>query len=190
MGLSLVNTARQSEDALIGLRYGSMIVDVYEKSLEPTSTTIDVTSMENLAKLAERQGTMILHMTRNFLHYYLAQNDGITYRYVTSSGRKGIVENDPIPDDLPKTTASEFPVTESARRRAQRHWMTVNRKNSGRPKPIQNEISEPAVHCQKNNIIQRNWVVAEEAPEYVIRTGEIEFVMTQPETEILRKIRL
>ena len=88
MGLSVFKTARQSEDALIRLRYNSMLVDVYEKSLEPTSTIIDVTSMDDLAKLAERQGTTILHMTRNFLHYYLVQNNGITYRYVMSTGEK------------------------------------------------------------------------------------------------------
>jgi signal peptidase I len=191
MGLSVFNTARQSEDALIGLRYSSMIVDVYEKSLEPTSTTIDVTSMENLAKLAERQGTMILHMTRNFLHYYLVQNNGTTYRYVTSTGRKGIAERDSDFNETPKTTINKLPTAERVRLRMQRRWMNVGRKNSSRLKPAQSEIPDPAVHHQKNNIIlQQNWLVAEEEPEYVIHTGEIEFVMTQPETEILRKIRL
>jgi signal peptidase I len=190
MGLSIFNTARQSEDALIGLRYSSMIVDVYEKSLEPTSTTIDVTSMENLAKLAERQGTMILHMRRNFLHYYLVQNNGTTYRYVTSAGRKDIVESDSSSDEMPKAVANKHPVAEPARVKAQRRWMRVSRKNNSRPRPIQNEIPESIVSHQKNNIIQKDWLVAEEEPEYIIRTGEIEFVMTEPETEMMRKVRL
>jgi signal peptidase I len=190
LGLFVFNTARQSEDALIRLRYGSILVDVYEKSLEPTSTIIDVTSMDDLAKLAERQGTMVLHMVINFLHYYLVQNNGTTYRYVVSTGKKGIIENDLDPNEMPKTTASQFPAAEPVRFRTQRHWATVNRKNSGKPKPAQNEIPEPVVYRQKNNIIQKDWVVAEESPEYVIRTGEIGFVMPQPETEMLKKVRL
>jgi hypothetical protein len=167
-----------------------MMVDVYEKSLEPTSTIIDVTSIDDLAKLAERQGTMILHMVINFLHYYLVQNNGTTYRYMVSAGNMGIIESATVPDKVPNTIPNQFPAVESVRSRTQRHLSTVNRKNSGRPKPAQNEISEPIVYRQKNNIIQKDWVVAEEEPKYVIRTGEIEFVLTQPETELLKKVRL
>jgi hypothetical protein len=116
------------------------------------------------------------------------QNNGTTYRYVISAGKKGIIESDSDLDEMPNTTANQFHAAEPVRPRAQRHWTTVNRKNSGRPKPIQNEIPEPAVYRQKNNIIQQNWVVAEEVPEYVIRTGEIGFVM--PETEMLKKVKL
>jgi hypothetical protein len=188
IGMFIFNAARQSEEALIGLRYSSMIVDVYEKSLEPTTTTIDVTSMDNLAKLAERQGNMILHMTRNFRHYYLVQNNGITYRYVTNAGRKEFVESESDHNEIPKTVNIEKDknsAVKPVRLKAQRH---ASRKNSGRS--VQNEILEPTPNHQKNNIIQKEWLVIEEEPEYVIRTGDIEFVMTQPETEILRKVRL
>ena len=190
MGLFIFNTAQQSEDALIRLRYSSMLVDVYEKSLEPTSTVIDVTSIDDLVKLAERQGTMILHMVINFLHYYLVQNNGTTYRYVVSAGKKGIIESASVPDEVPNTTANQFPTAEPVRPRTQRHWSTVNRKNSGRPAPVQNKIPEPVMYHQKNNIIQKEWIVAEEEPEYIIQTGEIGFVMPQPETEMLKKVRL
>ncbi len=190
VGLSVFNIARQNEHALIRLRYGSILVDVYEKYLYPTSTVIDVTSMDDLAKLAERQGTMILHMTVNFLHYYLVQDDGITYRYVVSTGKKGIIEESASGlDEMPKTTANEFPAAKPVQFQPQRHWTTANRKNSGRPKLIHNEMLEPDINRPKNKIIQQDWVVAEETPEYVIRTGEIEFVM-QPETEMLKRVRL
>jgi hypothetical protein len=189
MGLFVFNTASQSEDALIRLRYGSLLVDVYEKNLAPTSTIIDVTSIDDLAKLAERQGAMILHMVVNFLHYYLVQNNGTTYRYVVSTGNKGILEDASVPNEMPKA-ADKFPAAEPVSLKPRRLWTTVNRKNSDRPKPVQNEIPEPAMRRPKNNIIQQNWVVAEEAPEYVIHTGEIEFVMPQPDTEMLKKVRL
>ncbi len=194
MGLYIFNTVRQSEEALIRLRYSSVLVDVYEKNLEPTSTTIDVTSMDDLAKLAERQGTMILHMTSNFLHYYLVQNNGTTYRYVISTGKKGIAESDTATNDLFKTTPAieetRLPATESARLKTPTHRMVYSRKNSVRHKSVQNETPEPAVSHQKNKFIEKKWPVNEEIPEYVIQTGEIEFVMPQQETEILRKVKL
>jgi signal peptidase I len=194
VGMFIFNTARQSEEALIGLRYSSMIVDVYEKSLEPTATTIDVTSMDNLARLAERQGTMILHMTRNFRHYYLVQNNGITYRYVTSAGRKEITENGADRDEPLQAAVdiekAKIPIAEPVHPKAHRQLTNVSRKNNSKPKPIQKEKLEPAFKYQQNSASQRDWLVTEEVPEYVIHTGEISFEMTLPETEILRKVRL
>jgi signal peptidase I len=88
----LYRTVHSSKDALIRLKYGSLLMDVYENMVETTSTNVDVASIDDLAKLAERQNTMILHLTRNFLHYYLVQGNGVTYRYVISAGQKGIVD--------------------------------------------------------------------------------------------------
>lgn len=92
MGWSVFNMARQSEDALIRLRYGPLLMDVYERSLDVTLPVIDVTSIDDLAKLADRQNAMILHMTLNFLHYYMVQGNGAVYRYMFSDGKKGIGE--------------------------------------------------------------------------------------------------
>ncbi len=193
-GINIYSFAQQNQESLIKLKYGSLLVDVYEKSLEPTSTMIDVTSMDDLAKLAERQGSMILHMTLNFLHYYLVQNNGTTYRYVISTGKKGIIESDSGRHEPVKIAAEpkedKLPGAEPARLNTQRHWTTVSKKNGGRPKPIQNKEPQPVAAHQKNNGVEEKWLVSEEIPEYVIRTGEIGFVMPQPDTKILRKVRL
>jgi signal peptidase I len=90
MGFILWKTARQGEEALIRLRYGSMMVDVLERSLDSSLPVIDVTSMDDLARMAERQNTMILHMTLNFLHFYLVQGNGAMYRYILSAGKRGV----------------------------------------------------------------------------------------------------
>ncbi|MFZ5910747.1 MAG: signal peptidase I [Chloroflexota bacterium] len=95
MGFILWKTARQGEEASIRLRYGSMIMDVLERSLDPSLPVIDVTSMDDLAKMAERQNTMILHMTLNFLHFYLVQGNGAMYRYILSAGKRGVPEVEP-----------------------------------------------------------------------------------------------
>jgi signal peptidase I len=94
MGLGIFNTARQSEEALIHLRYGSRLMDVYERSLDTTMPVIDVTSIDDLAKMAEHQNTMILHMTIDLLHYYLVQGNGTMYRYVFSARKHRSSENE------------------------------------------------------------------------------------------------
>lgn len=179
IGLFIFKTARQSTDALIHLRHGSLMVDIYEKDLQPTATTIDVTSMNDLAKIAEQQGSMILHMTRNFLHYYLVQNNGITYRYVISTGKKGITETDEQPEPIAAATENKQPAEKSARAQTPKHRMTIQKKNNGKPKSAQSKTPQPV-------IVEQEWQIAEETPEYIIHTGAIGFVM--PETEILKKI--
>jgi|GEM_PF-5220716 len=110
-GLSLAvwyayGTAHASQEALIRLKYGALLMDVYESALESTATNIDVASIDDLARLAERQSTMILHMKRNFLHYYLVQGSGVTYRYVINTRKKGIPAVEPIQKEIPAQAAS------------------------------------------------------------------------------------
>ncbi|MFZ1041111.1 MAG: hypothetical protein WCA79_08655 [Anaerolineales bacterium] len=64
------------------MRYGTLLMDVCERSLGTALPVIDVISIDDLAKLAERQNTMILHMKLDFVHCYLVQSDGAIYRYV------------------------------------------------------------------------------------------------------------
>ena len=67
LGLYYSITSRRDPETIIRIKYGSMIVDV--------------TRMDDLAKLAERQNSMIMHLTHEDVHYYLIQVDGKTYRY-------------------------------------------------------------------------------------------------------------
>jgi hypothetical protein len=82
IGMNIYDTISKNQDALIRLKYGGLLVDVQEASLEATASMIDVSSMHDLAKLAERHGAMILHMRKNISDHYLVQNNGTTYRYV------------------------------------------------------------------------------------------------------------
>ncbi len=92
---SIFMTARRSQEDLIRLRYGPLLVNVYERDFAPAAMLIDVTTIDELAKLAERNSTVILHMTFNFLHSYLVQCNGITYRYVFSTGKRGVAQIEP-----------------------------------------------------------------------------------------------
>lgn len=88
LGMRVFSAAQQGQEALIRLRYGALLVNVYERDIEPAATLIDVTTIDELAKLAERHNTVILHMRLNFLHCYLVQANGITYRYLFSAGQR------------------------------------------------------------------------------------------------------
>ena len=90
LGWSLLKTAKRSQEALIRLKYSALLMEVYDRGFEALSPVIDVTSIDDLAKLAERQNAMILHMTRDHVHYYLVQSDGRSYRYVISEGRNNL----------------------------------------------------------------------------------------------------
>lgn len=90
LGWYVFDTAQRSQEALIRIKYGAMLMGVYDRGFENISPVIDVTTIDDLAKMAERQNTMILHMTRDFLQYYLVQSEGVSYRYVISEGRNGI----------------------------------------------------------------------------------------------------
>jgi hypothetical protein len=71
------------------------LMDVYERSLDTSMPVIDVTSIDDLAKMAEHQNTMIMHMTINLLHYYLVQGNGTMYRFVFSARKHRSSENEP-----------------------------------------------------------------------------------------------
>lgn len=190
IGMQIYQTISQSEDGLIRLKYGSMLMDVYEQTFESSSPIIDVTEMDDLAKLAERHGTMILHMQQNFLHSYFVQSGGATYRYVISTGRRGVPQTIPpideqdefipiVAETLPnKALQSEFiplpiplpPQWEAMLQQSARHDLEVTQ-----PTPVYEPMREP---------------VEIEDVEYVIHTGAIEFMTEPGETTILRKIKL
>lgn len=88
IGLQYFGTTGQNEEAMIRLKYGALLVNVYEHDIEPFSRLIDVTTIDELAKLAERHNTVILHMTLNFLHCYLVQSNSVTYRFIFSAGKR------------------------------------------------------------------------------------------------------
>jgi signal peptidase I len=89
LAMVMHGTAQRSQEAFIRMKYGSLLVDVYDRGLETLVPMIDVANIDDLAKIAERQNTMILHMARDFLHFYFVQNNGTTYRYVASDGKNG-----------------------------------------------------------------------------------------------------
>jgi hypothetical protein len=100
VGSSIFTNAQHSPDVMIRLKYGALLVNVYERDLARTTPLIDVTTIDELAKLAERHNTVILHMTYSFLHCYLVQCNGVTYRYVFSAGRRRTAAIEAAPPEI------------------------------------------------------------------------------------------
>jgi signal peptidase I len=92
LGLYAYSLASGSRGSLIQMKYGSLIVDIYDSGFETSFPIIESASIDALAKIAERENSMILHTThfnnKHLIHYYLVQNNGTTFRYVTVDSRK------------------------------------------------------------------------------------------------------
>ena len=88
VGFYFFTTTKRNPEAIIGMKYGSILLDIHDQGLAALSPAIDVTTIEDLAKMAERQNAMILHLVRDSEHYsvdyYFLQIEGITYRYVSN----------------------------------------------------------------------------------------------------------
>jgi phage protein U len=63
------------------------MVDIHTKSSLTPSNVTDVASLDDLAKLAERFNTMILHTGESNMHTYYVQSNGITYRFRLSNDK-------------------------------------------------------------------------------------------------------
>ncbi len=75
----------QDEVAMIRARYGSMLVSVAEVN-RSTSRRIRVASMQDLARVAQRDGRMILDQRNGAgTHRYFVDDGSVTYEYTASS---------------------------------------------------------------------------------------------------------
>ena len=81
LGLALSRAMRGDEAARIQFKYGSLLLSIRDCYLGTDGQTIQVATIDDLVKLAERQGQMILHQVRDGTHDYFVQDSGVTYHY-------------------------------------------------------------------------------------------------------------
>jgi signal peptidase I len=99
LGLKLRALSEHDSVRFFRLKHGSLIVDVQNIDSPAASNIIEVTSMDALAKLAERFNTMILHRDLREFHAYYVQTGGVTYRFVlgVNEGAPATPESMPLP---------------------------------------------------------------------------------------------
>jgi hypothetical protein len=82
LGLRLQRLSQHDQEKFFHIKYSTMLIDVQDADSIEFSSIIDITSMDALAKLAERFNGMILHAKQDDLHTYYVQSSGVTYRFV------------------------------------------------------------------------------------------------------------
>lgn len=197
-GMRLYQDASQTENGLFQLKYGGMIVNVHEQNLEPYSVVVDVDAMDDLARLADRQDGMILHMQRNFLHYYFVQSNGTMYRYVVTGGKKGVAALEeledvqsfnaqhsalePEPAHVPPAFVPEPEPAKKEERIERQVYELLPRRVTARHE-VTHKVEKPRERIKQAPVL-------EEALNYVIDTGEINFyVPQQEETCMIERVR-
>jgi signal peptidase I len=85
LGVSTLRAAQMDEASRIRSKYGSLLVAVCGSDLEAGKHIIQVAAINDLAKIAERTGRMILHEERGPTHYYFVQDSDVTYCYQSAS---------------------------------------------------------------------------------------------------------
>jgi signal peptidase I len=87
LGAYVFTAAQRDPQTLLQIKYGSIVMDVYDYDFGGAGMLIQTASVDDLAKLAERQNTMILRLPRNGSLIYFVRSDGVTYYYNSGEGK-------------------------------------------------------------------------------------------------------
>lgn len=89
LGLLMLRTTQGDEAARIQAKYGPLLIAVQSGDFAAGGRVIEVAAIDDLVKIAERDGRMILHQDRGSSHHYFIQDNDLTYRYqVRVSGQE------------------------------------------------------------------------------------------------------
>jgi signal peptidase I len=80
--LQLEHIARNDQESFVRIKYDPLVIDVEENSLPNSQKQlVNVNSIDDLAKLAEKHNTLILHRSQESLENYFVNVDGLSYIY-------------------------------------------------------------------------------------------------------------
>jgi hypothetical protein len=80
LGFLMRRAAPRDESTRIQRTYGPLIA-IRDSELGAGGAIVDVATIEDLAKLAEQHGVMILHAQQGVNHRYFVHDGQLTYRY-------------------------------------------------------------------------------------------------------------
>lgn len=81
LGWTVLQAGRADEPARIQLKYGPLLVAVHDSSPRPQAGAIEVATIADLAKIAEREGRMILYQDNGHTCHYRVQSGEVSYNY-------------------------------------------------------------------------------------------------------------
>jgi signal peptidase I len=84
LAVIVVSASTGDEPKRIRVRYGPMLVSLKGSDLGEIVRLIEVQSIDDLVRVAEREGRMVLHQESGSIHQYFVQDADVTYRYQTN----------------------------------------------------------------------------------------------------------
>ena len=81
LGYQMRRAAQGGEPARIRHTYGPLLIAIRDSQPDLGAAIVDVSTIDDLAKLAEQYGSMILHAQRGDEHYYFVYHGNLAYRY-------------------------------------------------------------------------------------------------------------
>ena len=78
---AVVRVYRLGEPARIKLLYGHSMVSLQNGDVTPGERVVDVSSMEEVVRVAERKGETVLHQVLDSTHHYFVQDGPLTFHY-------------------------------------------------------------------------------------------------------------
>jgi len=76
---NISKASKQDKGMMVKLKYGGSLVDVAEAPLQNERAVVSVKEIDDLAKLAEKMDTVMLHHASIDKHYYYVEANGLTY---------------------------------------------------------------------------------------------------------------
>lgn len=164
----------RNEAAMIRLKFGTMVVDVREQILSTSTVSIDLGSMEDLARLAEMNQTMIFHMKKDSMHYYFFQANGTMYRYSVSDTSKYLTVGNVLDAEKNEIIDAAGPL------------VAQNSSAGYQYQPVDDPFPNVKTTWQTNNEV---WTMKDTSNPGV--HNEVEFVLkSEKDAILLRKVKL
>jgi len=144
-----------------------------------TSPVIDLEDLDDLIRLAKQHGTAVFNLILNFIHlYYVRGVDNVTYRYVLSTGTKGIQEKDSTDETLENTLPRHFTDNNPFNLPRSLNDFEEMKKDSDKGETHLESYRETQSHNSENAILKTSEPDLDNHLEYVISAVRIEF--TEP----------
>ncbi len=91
LGSKLQELSKHDREGFVRMRYGALMIDVQSAAALNGAGVVEVASIDDLAKLAERFHTVILHEGRGASHAYYVRGEGMAYRFALADGTESAV---------------------------------------------------------------------------------------------------
>lgn len=86
----LRRNAPSDEAARIRQKYGPLLIAIHNDQIAAGAAVIDIATIDDLVKLAEQHGLMILHSQCDAAPHYLVTDGKLTYRYRSATTEHGV----------------------------------------------------------------------------------------------------